>query len=77
MQDRQRRAYARAADKLSRRRLIYGQNAPAENSAGAFFDHDATKFAIKYGAFPPACNGNFAFDFIHIRIYVSILDFFG
>ena len=23
--------------KLSRRRLIYGQNAPAENSAGAFF----------------------------------------
>jgi len=32
--------------------LIYGQNAPAENSAGAFFDHDATKFAIKYGAFP-------------------------
>ena len=32
--------------------MIYGQNAPAENSAGAFFDHDATKFAIKYGAFP-------------------------
>jgi len=31
--------------------LIYGQNAPAENSAGAFFDHDATKFAIKCGAF--------------------------
>lgn len=32
--------------------MIYGQNALAENSAGAFFDHDATKFAIKYGAFP-------------------------
>lgn len=31
--------------------MIYEQNAPAENSAGAFFDHDATKFAIEYGAF--------------------------
>ena len=51
MQDRQRRAYARAADKLSRRRLIYGQNAPAEIPPARFL-HDATKFAIKYGAFP-------------------------